>query len=98
MVPSEGARAIAVHFLDGVLKISAGSGGLAQDELPYQQGDPDPVFDNTEFKTRMNFIHLMGFVQSVTGEIQFQANADNAPVVLTAGNRKLMSAAVVGGE
>lgn len=98
MVPAEGAHAVTVHFLDGSLRVSANSGGTAEDETAYTQVKPDPIFDdNFEFKTRMNFKHLLEFVNAVSGEILFQGNSDDSPVVLESGGKKLMAAGMVKG-
>lgn len=96
-VPDEGARAITVHFLDGTLTVNAKSGGTAQDELAYKQSTPDPIFDDVDFTTRMNFMHLSGFANTASGEIKIQCNEDKDPVLLESGNKKLMAAAVTGG-
>jgi DNA polymerase III sliding clamp (beta) subunit (PCNA family) len=94
-VPDVGAHAITLHFSEGNLKLSASDGGRAEDELPYTQTFPDPIFETKEFKNKLNFVHLMDFAKAVSGDILFQVTTDKAPAVLSAGGRKLMTAAVL---
>jgi DNA polymerase III sliding clamp (beta) subunit (PCNA family) len=94
-VPDAGAHAVSLLFSEGNLKLTASDGGKAEDEVPYTQVFPDPIFETTEFKNKLNFVHLMDFVKVVSGDILFQVNTDRDPAVLSAGGRKLMTAAVL---
>ena len=94
-VPDAGAHAITLHFSEGSLKLNASDGGRAEDEVPYTQTFPDPIFETKEFKNKLNFVHLMDFAKAVSGDILFQVTTDKSPAVLSAGGRKLMTAAVL---
>ena len=94
-VPDAGAHAVTLQFSDGNLKITADAGGRAEDEVPYMQTFPDPIFETREFKNKLNFVHLMDFAKVVAGDISFSVTTDKAPAVLSAGGRKLMTAAVL---
>jgi DNA polymerase III sliding clamp (beta) subunit (PCNA family) len=94
-VPDAGAHAVSLLFSEGNLKLTASDGGKAEDEVPYTQVFPDPIFETTEFKNKLNFVHLMDFVKVVSGDILFQVNTDRDPAVLEAGGRKLMTAAIL---
>ena len=93
--PDAGAHGVFLSFSEGSLKVRATDGGNAEDEVPYTQVTPDPIFETAEFKNKLNFVHLMDFVKVVSGDILFQANTDRDPAVLSAGSRKLMTAAVL---
>ena len=95
MVPDTGAHALSLHFFEGNLKLSADAGGKAEDEVPYTQVFPDPIGGALEFKNKLNFVHLMDFVKVVSGDILFQVTEPKSPAVLSAGGRKLMTAAIL---
>lgn len=87
---------ISVHFLDGILKVrTVGKGGSAADEMDYQT---DPLADVTEFSIKINHRYLSDYVSSISGDITFNGNGPKQPIVLEAGAKKIMIAAVIGGS
>lgn len=95
MVQDTEPYAVVVHFLDGRLSIkTAGKGGSAEDEMEYQS---DPLADVTEFKVKLNHKHLADFVSVVSGDVVFNGNTSDQPVILEAGIRKILIGPVRGG-
>jgi hypothetical protein len=55
--------AISLHLADGVVKcLNVGIGNVASDEAPYEQLDPDPVFDPREINLKLTAKYLSGFL------------------------------------
>lgn len=96
MVQDVELRAVYVHFLDGRLNIrTVGQGGTAEDELEYVS---DPLADVTEFKIKIDHRYLNDYFSLVSGDVVFNANAPDKPIILESGNRNLMIAPVGGGS
>lgn len=96
MVQDVEQNAVSVHFLDGRLTVrSVGKGEYAEDEMAYEA---DPLADVTEFKVKIDHRFLWDFVSAVSGDVVFNGNGQQQPVILESGNRKMMITTVVGGS
>lgn len=80
---------------NGDLKLQAGADqGNAENIIPFEQIEPDPVFDEAKFRITLSHTFLSDFVESVEGEIKISGNGPHEPLWLEAGSRKLLIAAI----
>lgn len=85
--------AIDLHFVDGVVKCSSiGVGSRASDEAPYEQLEPDPIFDPKEFDLKIVGKYLAGFL-SRCGEEATLGTTDSV-VRLESGNVVVLTAPI----
>jgi hypothetical protein len=55
--------AISLQFRENVVQfLNVGIGNVASDEAPYEQLDPDPVFEPKEFSLKLTAKYLSGFL------------------------------------
>src|SRR6185312_7471201 len=73
-----------------VLFTSIGTGSQAQDEAPYEQLEPDPVFDPSELTLKLNSKHLSTFLSKAASEATISVTKDR-PVLLTSGALRVLT-------
>ena len=86
---------VKVHFLDNAVTVkSLGTGDSAEDSVPCSQTLPDPIFESADFSISLNHRFLSDFFGAVSGTVTFSANGSEKPVLLEAGNKKTLIAAM----
>ena len=61
--------AISLQFRENVVQfLNVGIGNVASDEAPYEQLDPDPIFDPRELTFKLTAKHLSGFLSKAGSE------------------------------
>jgi hypothetical protein len=64
---------VALHFKDGVVHWSnIGVGSSGSDESPYEQIEPDPIFEPKYLKIRLKAEYVSGFLSKASGVSKFQ--------------------------
>jgi DNA polymerase III sliding clamp (beta) subunit (PCNA family) len=92
MLDPEKLNASSVHFLDGLVTVSAPG---AKDAIEYKQLLPDPIFEDTiNSSVLFNGEYLLSYFGAVSGSVDISVGGKNAPLWVVCGNRKMLLGAV----
>lgn len=78
---------------DSIVMKSVSDGATAEDSLPFRLVAPDGVLE--EFRgvqTRINYTHLVGFLESVSGDVIVKGGDSRSPLWFECGAKKLLVA------